>query len=64
MATLTGQSCWALVAQALLVDFKLCAEMPEYGDCCDSWVWSNGEPEVLEETWELTPWAAAEDFAS
>jgi hypothetical protein len=35
MATLTGQSCRYLVAQALLVDFNLCAEgTPEYYDCC------------------------------
>jgi hypothetical protein len=38
--------------------------MPEYYDCCGSWVWPNDEPEVWEETWEPALWAAAKDFTS
>jgi hypothetical protein len=34
------------------VDFQLCAELPEYCDCCGKWVWPSGEPENWEETWE------------
>jgi hypothetical protein len=64
MTTLMGQSCWALVAQALLVYFYVCAEMPGFCDCCGKLVWPSGEPDVWEETWEPTPWAAAEDFTS
>jgi hypothetical protein len=63
MVTLTDQSCWALVAQALLVDY-LCAEMLEYCDCYGKFVWPNDELEYWEETWELAPWATAEDSAS
>jgi hypothetical protein len=63
MATLTGQSCRALVAQACLC-CSLCAEMPGFCDCCGKWVWPSGELEVWEETWEPAPGAAAEDFAS
>jgi hypothetical protein len=64
MSTLTGQSCWALVAQVLLVYFNVCIEMPEFCDYCGKWMWPSDEPEELEETWEPTPWAAADDFAS
>jgi hypothetical protein len=64
MATLIGQSYWTLVAQALLVFFKLCAEMPWFCDCYGKWVYPSGEPNEWEETWEPAPWAAAEDFAS
>jgi hypothetical protein len=35
--------------------FQLCAEMPEYCDWCDSWMWVNGEHEDWEETWEPIP---------
>jgi hypothetical protein len=52
MVTLTGQSCRALVAHALLVCFNVCVEMPGFCDCCDKWVWPSGEPEEWEETWE------------
>jgi hypothetical protein len=56
MTTLTGQSCWALVAQALLVDFYLCAEMPEYYGCCGKFVWPSGDPpEDWEVSWEPQP---------
>jgi hypothetical protein len=55
MATLIGQSCCTLVAQALLVYFNLCAEMPVFYDCCGSWVWHNGKPEDWEETWKPAP---------
>jgi hypothetical protein len=44
--------------------FNLCADMPEYYDCCGSWVWPSGEPEDWEETWEPAPLTAAGDFAS
>jgi hypothetical protein len=65
MALLMTQSCWALAAQALLVDFNLCAEgMPEYYDCCGKFRWPGGEPEDWEVTWELAPYRATEDFAS
>jgi hypothetical protein len=50
MVTLTGQSCCALVAQALLVYFNVCAEMPGFCDCYGKWVWPSGEPEEWEET--------------
>jgi hypothetical protein len=46
MTILMGQSCWALIAQYLLVDFQMCIEMPEFCDCCSKWVWPSGEPEV------------------
>jgi hypothetical protein len=55
MATLAGQSCSALVAQALLVFVDVCAELLGFCDCCGKWVWPSGEPEVWEETWEPTP---------
>jgi hypothetical protein len=55
MAMLMGQSCWALVAQALLVYFNLCAEMSELCDCCGKWVWPGVKPEEWEETWEPAP---------
>jgi hypothetical protein len=55
MVTLTSQSCWALVAQALFMFVNVCAELPEFCDCCGKWVWPSGEPEVWEETWEPTP---------
>jgi hypothetical protein len=45
MATLMRQSCCALVAQAFLVYFNLCAEMPVFCDCYGSWVWHNGKLE-------------------
>jgi hypothetical protein len=55
MTMLTGQSCRVLVAQALLVFFKLCAEVSGFCDCCVKWMWPNGEPEVWEEIWEPAP---------
>jgi hypothetical protein len=50
MAMLTSQSCFALVAQALLVDI-LVVEMSEYCGCCGKFVWPNGDP--LED-WEVS----------
>jgi hypothetical protein len=38
--------------------------MLEFCDCCGKWVWHSGQPENWEESWEPTPRAAAEDFAS
>jgi hypothetical protein len=49
MITLTGKSCRVLVAQSLFVKL-LCAEMPEYYDCCEKFVWPNGDPP---EGWEV-----------
>jgi hypothetical protein len=43
MTMLTGQSCWTLVAQALLVDL-LVAEMSEYCGCCGKFVWPSDDP--------------------
>jgi hypothetical protein len=58
MTTLTGKSCWALVAQSLLVK-SLCVEMPEYCGCCEKFVWPNGDPpEGWEVNWELKLWIA------
>jgi hypothetical protein len=43
MVILMGYSCWALVAQGLLVELNLCAkEMPEYYDCFSKFVWGGG----------------------
>jgi hypothetical protein len=39
----------------LLVFVNVCAELPEFYDCCGKWVWPSGEPEVWEETWEPAP---------
>jgi hypothetical protein len=56
MTMLIGQSCWALVAQALLVDLNLCAEgIPEYCDCCGKFVCSGTLLEDWEVTWEPAP---------
>jgi hypothetical protein len=64
MTTLMSQSCWALVAQVLLVDI-LIAEMPKYCGCCDKFVWPNDDPlEDWEVSWEPMLWRAVEDFAS
>jgi hypothetical protein len=53
MATLLGQFCRALVAQVLLVDYILCAEMSKYCGCCGKFVWPNGDPpEDWEVSWE------------
>jgi hypothetical protein len=38
--------------------------MSEYCDYYENFVSPNGEPEEWEVTWELTLWAAAEDFTS
>jgi hypothetical protein len=46
MATLTGQSCCALVAQALLVFVNVSVELPGFCDYCGKWVWPSGEPDV------------------
>jgi hypothetical protein len=65
MATLIGQSCWALIAQALFVDTNLCVEaMPEHCDYCGKFIWPNSELEDWEMTWEPAPSRAIEDFAS
>jgi hypothetical protein len=32
----------------------MCADTPEYCDCCGKWVWPSGEPEDWEETWKPT----------
>jgi hypothetical protein len=42
----------------------MCAEIPEYCDCCGKFVWLSDGLENWEETWELTPGIAAEDFTS
>jgi hypothetical protein len=55
MATWTGQSCWALVAQALLVFVNMGTELPGFCDYCGKWVWPSGELEFWEETWEPAP---------
>jgi hypothetical protein len=38
--------------------------MSEYYDCYGKLVWSSGEPDDWEETWEPAPRAATEEFAS
>jgi hypothetical protein len=50
MTMLMGQSCRALVAQALLVDLFV-AKMLEYCGCCGKFVWPSGDPP---EDWEVS----------
>jgi hypothetical protein len=44
MATLIGQSCSALIVQALLVDLFFIVEMSEYCGCCGKFMWPSGDP--------------------
>ena len=55
MAMLTGKTCGALVAQALLVNYLCADDTPEYCGCCGKFVWPNGEPEEWDVTWHPAP---------